>query len=113
MQTPPGPANALPRCFDLAIRGAWAGAAPGTRPVCATGTVRHVEEIMTAAGPARVVLERPRRPVFLTVLTHGAGGTPDTADVLAVRDAVRALGAATALVSQPYRVRGARAPGSA
>lgn len=87
--------------------------APGRPVTPATGTVRQVEEISTAAGPARVVLERPRRPVFLTVLTHGAGGTPDTADVLAVRDAVRALGAATALVTQPYRVRGARAPGSA
>jgi predicted alpha/beta-hydrolase family hydrolase len=47
------------------------------------------------------------------VLTHGAGGTPDTGDILAVRDAARALGAATALVTQPYRVRGGRAPGSA
>lgn len=68
---------------------------------------------MTADGPARVVLERPGRPAFLTVLTHGAGGMPDTADVLAVRDAARDLGAATALVTQPYRVRGGRAPGSA
>jgi uncharacterized protein len=94
-----------------------AGGRPGRPAAAATGTVRQVEEIITAAGPARVVLERPPRgrpgPVFLTVLTHGAGGTPDTADVLAVRDAVRALGAATALVTQPYRVRGARAPGSA
>jgi predicted alpha/beta-hydrolase family hydrolase len=72
-----------------------------------------VEEIMTAAGPAQVVLEQPERPEFLVVLTHGAGGTPDTADVLAVRDAVRELGAATALVTQPYRVSGGRAPGSA
>ena len=68
---------------------------------------------MTAAGPARVVVERPGRPAFLLVLTHGAGGTPDTRDVLAVRDAARALGAVTALVTQPYRVRGGRAPGSA
>lgn len=77
------------------------------------GTVRRVDEIMTGAGPARVVLERPERPRFLMVLTHGAGGTPDTADVLAVRDAARGLGAVTALVTQPYRVRGGRAPGSA
>jgi hypothetical protein len=77
------------------------------------GTVRQVDEIMTAAGPARVVLERQERPAFLLVLTHGAGGTPDTPDVLAVRDAARALGAVTALVTQPYRVRGGRAPGSA
>jgi predicted alpha/beta-hydrolase family hydrolase len=78
-----------------------------------SATVRQVDEIMTAAGPARVVLERPDQPAFLLVLTHGAGGTPDTRDVLAVRDAARALGAVTALVTQPYRVRGARAPGSA
>jgi predicted alpha/beta-hydrolase family hydrolase len=75
--------------------------------------VRQVDEIMTAAGPARVVVERPGRPAFLLVLTHGAGGTPDTRDVLAVRDAARGLGAVTALVTQPYRVRGGRAPGSA
>jgi predicted alpha/beta-hydrolase family hydrolase len=72
-----------------------------------------VEEIMTAAGPAHVLLDQPERPKFLVVLTHGAGGSPDTADVLVVRDAARALGAATALVTQPYRVRGGRAPGSA
>jgi predicted alpha/beta-hydrolase family hydrolase len=77
-----------------------------------SGTVRQVDEIMTAAGPARVVLERPARPAFLLVLTHGAGGEPDSPDVLAVRDAAGALGAATALVTQPYRVRGGRAPGS-
>jgi hypothetical protein len=72
-----------------------------------------VDEIMTSAGPARVLLEQPERPSFLLIGTHGSGGTPDTADVLAVRDAARALGAATALVTQPYRVRGGRAPGSA
>jgi predicted alpha/beta-hydrolase family hydrolase len=99
--------------LDLALCAAWPGPPPGRTAGPGTGTVRQVEEIITAAGPARVVLERPRRPVFLTVLTHGAGGTPDTADVLAVRDAARALGAATALITQPYRVRGARAPGSA
>lgn len=68
---------------------------------------------MTAAGSARVVLDQPERAAFLIVLTHGAGGSPDTADILAVRDAARDLGAATALVTQPYRVKGGRAPGSA
>ena len=82
-------------------------------PGSGTGNVPAVDEIITAAGPARVQLELPERPAFLVVLTHGAGGTPDTADVLAVRDAARELGAATALVTQPYRVRGGRAPGSA
>ena len=72
-------------------------------------------EIMTGAGPAHVDLDQPeqRQPAFLAVLTHGAGGTPDTRDVLAVRDVARAAGAVTALVTQPYRVKGARAPGSA
>jgi uncharacterized protein len=71
-------------------------------------------EIMTAAGPARVEMRRPpAEPRFLAVLTHGAGGTPGTADVLAAAAAARGLGAVTALVTQPYRVRGARAPGSA
>jgi len=70
---------------------------------------------MTGAGPAHVVIEAPEQgePTFLTVLTHGAGGLPDTPDVLAVRDVARAAGAVTALVTQPYRVKGARAPGSA
>jgi hypothetical protein len=72
-----------------------------------------VKEIMTTAGPAHVLLDQPKRPGLVVVLTHGAGGRPDTADVLAVRDAARALGGATALVTQPYRVRGGRAPGSA
>jgi hypothetical protein len=70
----------------------------------------------TSAGPAVVELTMPpggRAPAFLITLTHGAGGTPDTKDILAVAEAARDLGAATALVTQPYRVRGARAPGSA
>ncbi len=71
-------------------------------------------EIETGAGPGRVEVQEPAgERAFLLVLTHGAGGTPDSADVLAVRDAGLALGAVTALVTQPYVVRGARAPGSA
>jgi predicted alpha/beta-hydrolase family hydrolase len=71
-------------------------------------------EMETSSGPARVTVdEPPGAPAFLLVLTHGSGGTPDTADILAVRDAGLADGAVTALVTQPYVVRGARAPGSA
>lgn len=76
----------------------------------------HGVEIDTSAGPAHVELTRPadgRAPAFLITLTHGSGGTPDTKDILAVAEAARELGAATALVTQPYRVRGARAPGNA
>ena len=49
---------------------------------------------------------------FLLVLTHGAGGSAGAPDLLAARDAARPLGGLVARVTQPYRVRGARAPGS-
>ena len=78
-------------------------------------------EIMTGSGAARAELDgagpaRPGgapEPSFLVVLTHGAGGSADSPDLLAVRDAALELGGLTARVTQPYRVRGARAPGSA
>lgn len=70
-------------------------------------------EVPTAAGSAQVQLDRVAGPAFLLVLTHGAGGGVDSADVLAARQAGLGLGAAVARVLQPYRVRGARAPGPA
>ena len=70
-------------------------------------------EIATEAGPARVELDRVAGPRFLLVLTHGSGGGVDSADLLAARQAGLDQGAAVARVLQPYRVRGARAPGSA
>jgi uncharacterized protein len=69
-------------------------------------------EIVTGAGPARAELEAPGEPGFLLVLTHGAGGGVATKDIFAARRAGLAAGAAVALVTQPYRVRGARAPGA-
>src|SRR5512142_3370372 len=53
-----------------------------------------------------------RTPRFLLVLTHGAGGSAAAPDLLAARDAAVQLGGLVARVTQPYRVRGARAPGS-
>jgi predicted alpha/beta-hydrolase family hydrolase len=50
-------------------------------------------------------------PRFLLVLTHGAGGTVMAPDLLAARDAGQQLGGLVVRVTQPYRVRGARAPG--
>jgi uncharacterized protein len=69
-------------------------------------------EIDTGSGPAQVELDKPGQPTFLFVLTHGAGGGVDSPDLLAAREAGRQLGGAVARVLQPYRVRGARAPGS-
>jgi predicted alpha/beta-hydrolase family hydrolase len=78
-------------------------------------------EIMTAEGAALAEVARPAgsasgstaEPSFLLVLTHGSGGRVATPDVLAVQDAGLRLGAVTALVTQPYRVKGQRAPGNA
>src|SRR5262249_59196609 len=75
------------------------------------GTPRRVR-IATSAGPARAELDAAGDPPFLLVLTHGAGGGTDSADLLAARQAGLDLGAAVARVLQPYRVRGARAPRS-
>jgi uncharacterized protein len=78
-------------------------------------------EIMTSGGPARADLDRPEldrdgpsrtAPRFLLALTHGAGGSAASPDLLAARDAALGLGGLVARVTQPYRVRGARAPGS-
>jgi predicted alpha/beta-hydrolase family hydrolase len=70
-------------------------------------------KIETGYGPAAADLDIPAAPRFLLVLTHGAAGGVDSADLLAARDAAAALGGAVARVLQPYRVRGARAPGPA
>ncbi|MFI6042304.1 alpha/beta family hydrolase [Nocardia sp. NPDC051321] len=68
--------------------------------------------IETSAGPAEIELDRPRKPTFLLLLTHGSGGGVEAKDILTVRDAALDLGGAVARVVQPYRVAGRRAPGS-
>lgn len=73
-------------------------------------------EITTGSGVARAELDGEGLAVaarFLLVLTHGAGGSAASSDLLAVRDASLELGGLVARVTQPYRVKGARAPGSA
>ena len=82
------------------------------------GTITGVV-IDTEYGPASVETDGPDSASgpgparFLMVLTHGAGGGVDSGDLMAARDAAVGLGGAVARVVQPYRVRGARAPGSA
>ncbi len=69
-------------------------------------------EILTSAGSALADLDVRPEAEFLLVLTHGAGGGPDSPDLLAASEAGRAQRGVVARVTQPYRVRGARAPGS-
>ena len=69
--------------------------------------------LTTSAGPAKVDLDGAASPPFLLTLTHGAGGGVESADLLAARQAGLDLGGCVARIVQPYRVRGARAPGSA
>jgi len=71
-------------------------------------------EIDTPRGPARVrVTEPAAAPSALLVLGHGAGGGVDAPDLTAVHDAAVAAGVRVALVTQPYRVAGRRAPAPA
>jgi uncharacterized protein len=77
-------------------------------------TLREVE-ISTGSGAALVELDEqdgPGAATFLMVLTHGAGGGVDSPDLLAAAQAAGNLGGVVARVLQPYRARGARAPGS-
>jgi len=69
-------------------------------------------EIPTPFGVALAEIDDAERPAFLLVLTHGAGGGVASADLLAARKAGLGAGGAVARVTQPYRVGGARAPGS-
>ena len=69
--------------------------------------------VQTSVGPAEVAFDATPDPRFLLVMTHGASGGVDTADLVAVRDAAVEIGGAVARVLQPFRVAGARAPGSA
>ncbi len=71
-------------------------------------------QIITKGGTAQAELDGDGAAArFLLVLTHGAGGTIGAPDLLAARDAGLQSGGMVARVTQPYRIRGARAPGSA
>ncbi|MER7007014.1 alpha/beta family hydrolase [Dactylosporangium sp. NPDC000555] len=71
-------------------------------------------EVATPHGVARYQLDVPAdHGGTLLVLGHGAGGDIDAPDLVAVHDAALARGVAVALVTQPYRVAGRRAPAPA
>ncbi|MEU8245652.1 alpha/beta family hydrolase [Nonomuraea sp. NPDC048916] len=70
-------------------------------------------KVVTPRGPATVEVDEAERPRLLLVLTHGSAGGVGAPDLLAVRDAALGVGASVARVTQPFRLAGARAPGSA
>jgi predicted alpha/beta-hydrolase family hydrolase len=68
----------------------------------------------TPRGPAEIDVTDPAGPpVSLLVLGHGAGGGVHAPDLTRVHDAAVAAGVRVALVTQPYRVAGRRAPAPA
>lgn len=72
-----------------------------------------VVEIRTAHGLARVHLRAVEDQRGLLMLGHGAGGGVEAPDLRTTTDVARAAGWGVALVEQPYRVAGRRAPAPA
>src|SRR6476659_5862744 len=70
----------------------------------------RILDIDTPSGLGRAQLDLPAGAPGLLVLSHGAGGGVDAVDLRAARDAAAAQGLGVALVEQPYRVAGRRAP---
>jgi predicted alpha/beta-hydrolase family hydrolase len=70
-------------------------------------------EIDTPHGQANVHLHAAEEPIGALVLGHGAGGGVSAPDLVAATDVARAEGFSVALVEQPYRVAGRRAPAPA
>jgi len=70
-------------------------------------------QIDTPSGPARAHLHPAEAPKGALVLGHGAGAGIDGPDLTAATEAAVASGFSVALVEQPYRVAGRRAPAPA
>lgn len=70
--------------------------------------------IETPRGPAEVRITDPAgTAVSMLVLGHGAGGGVHAPDLTRVHDTAVAAGVRVALITQPYRVAGRRAPAPA
>jgi uncharacterized protein len=67
-------------------------------------------EVDTPHGQANVHLHPADQPRAGLVLGHGAAGGVTAPDLVAATDAARSEGVSVALVEQPYRVAGRRAP---
>jgi predicted alpha/beta-hydrolase family hydrolase len=69
--------------------------------------------VETPHGRANVHLHHAAEPRAALVLGHGAAGGVESPDLLAATGAAREAGLSVALVEQPYRVAGRRAPAPA
>jgi predicted alpha/beta-hydrolase family hydrolase len=69
-----------------------------------------VREIETEQGPARAHVYAAVDSRAALILGHGAGGGVEAPDLVAARKAALAEAVDVALVEQPYRVAGRRAP---
>jgi predicted alpha/beta-hydrolase family hydrolase len=69
--------------------------------------------VATPHGDANVHLRPVEEPRGALVLGHGAAGGVSSADLTAATEAAREAGFSVALVEQPYRVAGKRAPAPA
>lgn len=70
--------------------------------------------VETPRGPAEVQITDPAGPpVSQLFLGHGAGGGVHAPDLVRVHDVAVAAGVRVALVTQPYRVAGRKAPAPA
>ena len=70
-------------------------------------------EIDTPFGTANAHLNSADEPRAALVLGHGAGGGVQAKDLVAVARVAHSVGMSVALVEQPYRVAGRRAPAPA
>ena len=70
-------------------------------------------EVETPHGVANVHLRPVSQPRAALVLGHGAGGGVTSRDLVAATEAALSVGVGVALVEQPYRVAGRRAPAPA
>ncbi|APU17295.1 MULTISPECIES: alpha/beta family hydrolase [Actinoalloteichus] len=70
-------------------------------------------DVETPHGPALVELHSAEEGTAVLLLGHGAGGGVDAPDLVAAARGATAAGVHVALVQQPYRVAGRRAPAPA
>jgi len=69
--------------------------------------------VPTPVGPARATLHCAEEGRAALLLGHGAGGGVEAPDLVAAARAATAAGVHVALIEQPYRVAGRRAPAPA